>query len=143
MPARIADKMRIHAGERLYFANSPADAVAAIDLPAVHIAKRLAGTFDHIILFTKTQRQMDARFPRLKRYLEANGKLWVAWPKGGRLGTDLDLKHVIRIGYNHGLVESTQLRLDDTWTALKFTKPKPNKTYNNSYGKLKISSFGR
>ena len=75
MPARIADKMRIHAGERLYFANSPADAVAAIDLPAVHIAKRLAGRFDHIILFTKTQRQLDARFPRLKRYLEANGKL--------------------------------------------------------------------
>lgn len=68
-----------------------------------------------------------------------NGKLWIAWPKGGRLGTDLDMKQVIRIGYNHGLVESTQLRIDDTWTALKFTWPKPNKTYNNSYGKLKRS----
>ena len=140
MPTRIADKMRIHAGERLYLSNAPADAVDAIDLPAVHVAKRLAGKFDHIVMFTKTQRQLDARFPRLKRYLELDGKLWIAWPKGGRLDTDLDLKHVIRIGYNHGLVESTQLRIDDTWTALKFTKPKRNKTYKNSYGKLNLSA---
>lgn len=140
MPARIADKMRIHAGERLYLANGPAEAVAAIDLPAVRVAKRLAGRFDHIVLFTKTQRELQARFPRLRDRLEAAGKLWIAWPKGGRLDTDLDLKHVIRIGYDHGLVESTQLRIDETWTALKFTRPKPNKKYNNSYGQLKLSA---
>lgn len=92
MPARIAGRMRIHAGERLYLANSPADAVAAIALPAVQIAKRLAGKFDHIVLFAKTQRELDTRFPRLKAHLDVAGKLWIAWPKGGQLDTDLDLK---------------------------------------------------
>ena len=34
------------------------------------------------------------------------------------------------------MVESTSLRVDDTWSALKFTHPKPGKTYRNSYGTL-------
>ena len=64
--------------------------------------------------------------------------LWVSWPKGKQLGTDLALPHVIRIGYSHGLVESSCLSVDATWSALKFTHPKKGKTYNNSYGKLPV-----
>jgi hypothetical protein len=52
------------------------------------------------------------------------------------LGSDLALPTVIGIGYRHGLVESTCLRIDDTWSGLKFTFPKPGKTYANSYGTL-------
>jgi hypothetical protein len=92
--------------------------------------------YDHIILFTKSQNDLNKRFPEYKQYVNATGKLWVAWPKGGRLGTDLNIKEVIHIGYNHGMVESVNLRIDDVWTALKFTHPKPGKTYNNSYGTL-------
>ncbi|GAB3529414.1 hypothetical protein GCM10027402_32720 [Arthrobacter monumenti] len=43
---------------------------------------------------------------------------------------------IIRIGYEHGLVESTALSVDSTWSAIKFTHPKPGKTYQNSYGTL-------
>lgn len=50
--------------------------------------------------------------------------------------TDLSLHHVIRIGYNHGLVESTCLSVNDTWSALKFTWPKSGKAYNNSHAVL-------
>lgn len=90
----------------------------------------------HIIIFVTRQRNLDATFPEYKPHLHATGKLWVAWPKRGLLDTDLNIKEVIQIGYNHGLVESTNLRIDDTWTALKFTHPKPGKTYNNSCGTL-------
>ena len=34
------------------------------------------------------------------------------------------------------MVESTCLRIDDTWSGLKFTHPKPGKVYANSYGTL-------
>jgi hypothetical protein len=47
------------------------------------------------------------------------------------------MKSVIRIGYDHGLVESKGIRVDETWAALKFTHPKTGKVYRNSYGKLK------
>ena len=42
----------------------------------------------------------------------------------------------IEIGYRHGLVESTCLRIDETWSGLKFTHPKRGKVYNNRFGTL-------
>ena len=133
----VADKMRIREGERLFLSKAPRDAVAAIGLLKVAIARQLKGKFDHIVMFTRAQTDLDTRFPRLKAHLAPAGKLWVAWPKAGQLGTDLNVKQVIRIGYDHGLVESVNLRIDDTWTALKFTWPRRGKTYQNSYGKLR------
>lgn len=64
------------------------------------------------------------------------GKLWLSWPKGRKLGSDLSLPDVIRIGYGFGLVESTCLRVDDTWAGLRFTHPKPGNVYANTYGTL-------
>lgn len=64
------------------------------------------------------------------------GMLWVSWPKGGQLGTDLTMKSVIKIGYTHNMVESICLRIDEAWAGLKFTHPKPGKKYANSYGTL-------
>ena len=49
--------------------------------------------------------------------------LWLSWPKGGRLGSNLGLPKVIKIGYDFGLVESTCLRVSDVWAGLKFTHP--------------------
>lgn len=137
MPKQVSEKMGISAGARVLLVDAPAAAVSAIELPQVVTETVPAQhAFDHIIFFVKTQAAMDQRFADLKQHLAGGGKLWVAWPKAGKLGTDLNIKEVIRIGYNHGLVESVNLRIDDVWTALKFTHPKPGKMYNNSYGTL-------
>ena len=79
---------------------------------------------------------MTERFPKLKRHLKSTGALWLSWPKGKKLGSDLSLPKVIEIGYSYGLVESTALRVDDTWSGIKFTHPKEGKVYRNKYGKL-------
>ncbi len=129
--------MGISIDQQVLVIDGPAESVDAINLPAAHATSTEAGqTFDHVILFAITQEDLDSRFPQYKQHINSTGKLWIAWPKGGRLSTDLNIKEVIRIGYNHGLVESTNLRIDNTWTALKFTHPKPGKQYNNSYGTL-------
>lgn len=54
--------------------------------------------------------------------------LWVSWPKDGQLDTDLSLPKVIKIGYEFGLVESTCLSVNETWSALKFTIQKKEKS---------------
>ena len=69
--------------------------------------------------------------------------LWASWPKGEKLGTDLNIKTVIKLGYDYGLVESTCLRIDAIWSGLKFTHPKKGKVYHNSYGKLKGENTGK
>jgi hypothetical protein len=136
MPARISDKMGIKEVAHILLVNAPPEAIQAIDLPAVTITTTASGMFDHILLLVKTRAEAEALLSKLKQCISRGGKLWVIWPKGGKLGTDLGIKEVIRIGYNQKLVESTNLRIDDTWTALKFTHPKQGKVYNNSYGKL-------
>ncbi len=82
------------------------------------------------------QAHMTEQLPRLRKALAADGALWLSWPKGGQLGTDLTLPDVIRIGYDHGLVESKCISVDMVWSALKFTNPIEGKAYHNSHGRL-------
>ncbi len=136
MPRSVSQKMGIKEGTRTLFVNAPESALKAMMLPSLDISTALEGNFDYIHFFAVSQAEMDDTFPELKAHLGATGMLWVSWPKGGRQGTDLTLSHVIRIGYSHGLVESTTLSVDGTWSAMKFTHPKRGRVYNNSYGQL-------
>jgi hypothetical protein len=139
MAGSVAKKMGIKEGSRAILVNAPEAARGAIDPPSLEVATELSGAFGYIHLFTRTQAELDETFPKLKARLEPTGMLWVSWPKGGKLGTDLSLPKVIKIGYRHGLVESTCLSVDATWSALKFTHPKKGKVYRNKYGQLPSS----
>lgn len=132
----VAQKMGVKAGSRAHFVGAPPAALRAINLPNLDVVDELEGEFDYLHCFTVTQRDMRVTFPTLTPHLRAGGMLWLSWPKGGRLGSDLPLAKVIEIGYEFGLVESTCLRVDDTWSGLKFTHPKKGKTYQNRYGTL-------
>lgn len=136
MPRTVAQKMGLKDGARAYFLNAPNSALEAIDLPALQASKTLRGDFDYIHMFAMSQSELDRAFPKLARHLKRTGMLWVSWPKARQLGTDLSLPSVIRIGYSHGLVESTALSVDAIWSGLKFTHPKPGKPYHNSHGQL-------
>ena len=136
MQRTVAQKMGLRAGARAFFVGAPDSARQGIEAPPLDVATELAGDFDYLHLFTITQTGMSETFPRLKARLRPSGMLWVSWPKGRRLGSDLRLPTVIKIGYDHGLVESTCLSVDPTWSAIKFTHPKPGKEYRNSYGQL-------
>lgn len=137
MAGVIAKKLGIREGGRAILINAPADVVEAIDLPALDLADNLTGHFDYIHFFVTSQAAFNDLFPTLKTHLKPTGMLWVSWQKNRQSGTDLSLTTVIRLGYNFGLVESKSIRIDATWSALKFTHPKPGKIYNNSYGTLK------
>ena len=136
MTRSVAQKMGVREGSRAFFANAPAEAMEAIGLPALEISENLDGDYDYIHVFSTTRAEMDQTFPTLKSHLRASGMLWLSWPKGRRLSSDLVLPTVIEVGYHHGLVESTCLCIDHTWAGLKFTHPKKGKIYNNSFGTL-------
>ena len=136
MAKTVAEKMGLQAGARAFFHDAPAAVLAAMILPELTISQSLRGDFDYLHLFVTSQAEMERAFPRLARHLAPGGMLWVSWPKARQLDADLALPDVIRIGYSHGLVESTTLSVDATWSAIKFTHPKPGKQYRNSYGQL-------
>ena len=136
MTRSVAVKMGIREGSRAFFDNAPISVLEAIDLPDLEVSDDLRGEFDYVHSFCVTQSEMTERFPKLKRHLKSTGVLWLSWPKGKKLDSDLSLPKVIEIGYRYGLVESTALRVDDTWSGIKSTHPKKGKVYKNKYGKL-------
>ncbi len=136
MTRTVSQKMGIKENSRAIFVNSDIEACNNIELPSLDISTKLENEFDYIHLFVKHQSEFIDQFPILKPYLKSSGMLWVSWPKGGKLGTDLNIKTVIKLGYDYGLIESTCLSINDIWSGLKFTHPKKGKVYNNSYGKL-------
>jgi hypothetical protein len=134
----VSQKMGIKENSRVLFINAPINAVDEMKLPKVDIAKKMIGEFDYIHLFATSQTEFKEHFLKLKSCLKPSGMLWVSWPKGGKLGTDLNIKIVIKLGYDFGFVESTCLSINAIWSGLKFTHPKKGKIYNNSYGQLKV-----
>jgi hypothetical protein len=138
MARTVSQKMGIKENSRVLFINAPSDAIVEMKLPEIYIVKTVTGEFDYIHLFATSQTEFNEHFPQLKSCLKSNGMLWVSWPKGGKLGTDLNIKTVIKLGYDFGLVESTCLSINTIWSGLKFTHPKKGKVYNNSYGQLKL-----
>lgn len=137
MKKSVAVKMGVKENSRAFFQNVEKEVVDSMELPTLDLSSELTGEFDYIHLFTKNQKEFKQHFPILKSALKATGILWVSWPKGGKLDTDLNIKIVIKLGYDFGLVESTCLSINEVWSGLKFTYPKKGKVYNNSYGELK------
>lgn len=45
---------------------------------------------------------------------------WVAYPKGGKLGTDLNRDTLAAVLSEHGVRPVRQIAIDDTWSALRF-----------------------
>lgn len=139
----VAQKMGIKEGSRSIFINAPTEAKANINLPEIDDQTSLNGEFDYIHLFVVTQKAQTVFFPKLKKHLKLDGMLWVSWPKNKQMETDLTLPIVIKIGYSFGMVESTCLSINNTWSALKFTYPKKGKIYNNSHAELKKRTMNR
>ncbi len=131
----VAEKMRVRPDSRALLVGAPAEVIEGLGLPAVRWVGPV-GPADHIHLFVTRSDDLVDTFPGLRDRVAPGGRLWVSWPKAGRLGSDLTIREVIRIGYDLGMVESTCLRVDDTWAALCFTRPKPGRRYANSYGRL-------
>jgi hypothetical protein len=134
----VSEKMGIKNGIKAILVDAPVEAVSSINFPDIVLTDELTSDFDYIHLFVKEQSVLKVKFPLLKLHLKSNGMLWVSWPKSGQLGTNLNVKNIINIGYSFGMVESTCLSINSTWSGLKFTYPKKGKMYNNSYGKLNI-----
>lgn len=132
----VSQKMNIKENARAFFINADKAVLDNINLPTLKIQEKMEEELDYIHLFVKTQAEFIDFFPKSKSHLKPNGMLWVSWPKSGKLGTDLNIKTVIKLGYDFGLVESTCLSINEIWSGLKFTHPKKRKEYNNSYGKL-------
>lgn len=94
------------------------------ELPgAVEFKRQARGAADVILLFAKSVRDLERRFPAAARSLVEGGRLWVVWPKKAS-GADTDLTQgIVRsTGLGAGLVDYKVSSIDATWSGLCFTQ---------------------
>ena len=136
MDKTLSNKMGIKECSRSYFQNVPENFCELIQAPPLNISEDLEGKFEYIHSFVISKIELKETIEKLKPYLSDHGQLWISWPKSKQLDTDLTLPIVIKIVYENGLVESKVISIDDSWSAIKITRPIEGKTYKNTYGTL-------
>jgi hypothetical protein len=119
----LAQKIGIKPGHRLVLRNHPQSFVKDLGkLPeGVAAGDRLNGKADVVVYFVEKRTALEKDFPVLAAKLEANGMLWIAWPKrASGCPTDLNENLVRETGLGFGLVDVKVCAIDEIWSGLKF-----------------------
>jgi CheY-like chemotaxis protein len=89
----------------------------------VRVGKRARGNTDVILLFVKSQKDLQSRLSAAARALVDGGRLWIVWPKkASGVVSDLSANTVRSTGLDAGLVDYKIGKIDETWSGLCFTQ---------------------
>jgi hypothetical protein len=118
----LAKKLGIDADARVAIVAAPDGFAEDLEVPPGVLVRRQArGRFDIVLFFVTRRAELTRRFPVLKRGLELDGGLWIAWPKqASGVATDLSFAPVQEVGLANGLVDNKVAAIDDTWSGLRF-----------------------
>ncbi len=121
----LTKKLGIRDGLRVSLIGIPADVRANLQsaLAGCSIVKDSKGPFDFVMLFAKSQTELESKFARSAKQLAPTGMLWVSWPKrASGVPTDMNENDVRRIGLQAGLVDVKVCAVSEVWSGLKFVR---------------------
>jgi hypothetical protein len=118
----LVKKLGIVEGSTLAVIAAPNGFAASLELPdGVVLRKEARGRLDVVVFFATRRAELVRRFPVMKRRLEPDGGLWIAWPKRtSGVATDLSESPVRELGLANGLVDNKVAAINDIWSGLRF-----------------------
>jgi hypothetical protein len=111
----LAAKLQLKPGQQVAVTGAPASVVESLG----ERAKARAAAGDAVLVFVRTAADLDAATPVVDAAL-ADRVAWVAYPKGGALGTDLNRDTLAARLQQRGVQPVRQVAIDETWSALRF-----------------------
>ncbi len=116
----LAKKMLFKPGSTSTMVGKP-DNVLLDDLP-----ESVDGTSSGVILFVRTLAEVDQLVGHVHEAQSTGRSAWIAYPKAGKLGTDLNRDILYRhAGMVHRIAGSRQVSIDETWSAMYFKVKEP------------------
>lgn len=109
----VAKKLQIKDGVRSCVLNAP----KGFKLDALTTKDPKAGA---VIVFVTNMEELDSRVGPAVEAARADRLAWVAYPKGGKLGTDLNRDVLWKAMLKRKVKPVRQVSLDETWSALRF-----------------------
>lgn len=118
----LVKKLGIKAGFNIALVNAPASFFDELTLPqGVKVNSRSKRPLDFVLLFVKSETDLQKKFAEYAERLLPAGMIWVAWPKkSSGVTTDLSFNNVQTIGLAAGLVDLKICAVSDVWSGLKF-----------------------
>jgi hypothetical protein len=114
----VAAKLQIKPGTSVALVDLPPDVV--IDLPEGSAATTRAAGADAVIVFASNSNELKRRAKPFVDAAKRDALAWIAYPKAGRLGTDLNRDLVAEMLSERDIRPVRQVAIDDVWSALRF-----------------------
>jgi hypothetical protein len=113
-------KLRYQTAERVCVLGAPSGFAAELARAKIAHRTTLRGRFDLVHVFATRQSQLTRMAAKLKSALGEGGILWVSYPKGDALQTDLKRDVLHSLLADAGLDGVSQVAIDDVWSAMRF-----------------------
>jgi UTP-glucose-1-phosphate uridylyltransferase len=125
----LAKKLGIKTGFHIKLVNAPKNYFNLFtDLPDNLIFTDDGIKKDLIHFFTKQEDEFINNLPLLKDQINANGIIWVSWPKkASKIVTDITETTIRNYAIQTGLVDIKVCAVDEIWSGLKLVIPVKNR----------------
>ncbi|MEW5848050.1 MAG: hypothetical protein AB2A00_04520 [Myxococcota bacterium] len=110
----LAKKLNLKDGMKVRVVGKP----AGVDLDDV--TTTTSAKADAVLVFVKTLSEVDAKCAPMVDAAKEDRIAWVAYPKAGQLGTDLNRDVLWRHLQKNDIQGVRQVALDDVWSAMRF-----------------------
>jgi hypothetical protein len=112
----MPSKWQVKDGQRVVVLGLPPG--AALDLGVVAPMVQDPADADVVIAFVLGRGDLAAAAPAIEA-AQADRLAWIAYPKAGQLGTDLNRDSLNEALQEHGIHAVRQISVDATWSALR------------------------
>ncbi len=122
----LAKKLGIKEGFTIRLVNPPEHYFELFDdFPdKVKIIKETKSKKNLIHYFTKQSKELHRDIISLRNEIEANGTIWISWPKkAAKVPTDLTEDVIRNLALANGLVDVKVCAVDEVWSGLKLVIP--------------------
>ena len=129
----LAKKLGIKNGFRLRVVNQPAGYFDLFtDLPGeIEILEEKKTRKNLVHYFTKQFKELQRDIVPLKNEIEANGMIWISWPKkSSKVPTDITEDLIRSLALSNGLVDIKVCAVDEVWSGLKLVIPVKDRKVN-------------
>ena len=113
----LARKLNLKPGMKVRIVGKPAD----VNLQGV--AGTGSAKTEAVLVFVKTKEEVDSRAGPAVDAAKEDRIAWIAYPKAGKLDTDLNRDILWRHLLGKGIQGIRQIALDEVWSAMRF-RPK-------------------
>lgn len=113
----VYSKLQLKPGQGVVIEGLPAGVDLELDQAQLQSD---AATAEAVILFVATAAELRQLADDVVRAARRDALAWVAYPKAGQLGTDLNRDSLARLMIERGVQPVRQVAIDEVWSALRF-----------------------